>query len=291
MNILLYAKIVRAHALPLSILPVLSCFFYAKYNYGTVNTKAILFIGLAAVLFHLATNSISEYRDFCKNIDDPSSEFPRYKLIKCGCLDIKPRNILLIGWGAFFLASIFGIIAVFCSSIVILFSGLLGAALSLFYSEWPIGYKYRAFGELAVFAAFGPVLVFSCIFALTHRFGVNDLIFSLPIGLLATSVLVANNIRDYSYDCGRIKTLATILGLKLTYALLFFVVNLAFLLVPILIYTKSLPKSCLSVLLAYPLLFLSINRVGTPKFIDIFGMLYVAYCAFLCSVLFIALIN
>ena len=278
MNFLLYLRVIRTHALLISILPVISSYLYAKYNYPFLSIRPFLFVAFSIVLFHLATNTISEYRDFKTGIDDPNSKGANYKLIKTA---LPPKHILYIGVASFVVASILGICAVIFSGIEILIAGLCGAFMSLCYSEWPFGYKYRAMGELAVFLAYGPLLTFSCVFSLVSIFSFNDFLFSIPFGLLATAVLTANNIRDYEYDIKRIKTLATVFGLRFTYSFLFFIVHLAFLIIPILIYKNTLPKSSFWIFLSYPILSLSIKLIKTERFIDVFGMLAFAFCILL----------
>jgi 1,4-dihydroxy-2-naphthoate octaprenyltransferase len=224
-------------------------------------------------------NTISEYRDCEKEVDYQDSPGPKYRLIT----GIVPRkNILYLGITSFVIASILGIIAVFLSGIKILFAGLFGAALSLFYSEYPFGYKYKALGELGVFLAYGPVLCFACIVALTNSFSLLDLLLSIPFGLITTSVLLANNIRDYDYDKTKIKTLVTVVGLKWAYAILFFIINTAFLIILLLIYIETIPKSCFLVFASYFTLFLTAKRIGKPNFVDIFGILQALFCALLC---------
>lgn len=279
LNLLLYMKVARIHALLLSILPIISSYLYAKYNYQSLNIKPFIFVASSAVLFHLATNTISEFRDFKNGVDDPNSKGADYRLVKIN--NINPKNILYIGVSSFFMASVLGVLAVIFSGVEILIAGLFGAFISLFYSEWPFGYKYKAMGELAVFFAYGPLITYSCVFSLSSNFSVNDFLFSIPFGLLITAVLMANNIRDYDFDRLKIKTLATVLGLRLTYILIFSIVHIAFLIIPILIYKGALPKACFSVFLSYTILFLSIKLIKTERFIDVFGMLLFAFCVIL----------
>ena len=282
MSFLIYLKAVRAHTLLMTILLTFSCYSYSKLHYSILNTRAFIFVAVSIVLFHLSVNSISEYRDFKKGMDDNKSEDENHMIVT-GL--VQPKHILHIGVCSFATASLLGLYAVLLSSPVLLISGLIGAGISLFYSEWPFGYKYKALGELGVFLAYGPLLVFSCIYSLTSQFGVNEFLLSISFGLLTTAVLTANNIRDYYFDFKRIKTLATVFGLRWTYSILFFIVHLAFLIIPILIYRRAIPQTCWFVFCAYPILFTSIKKIGTSKFIDVFGILQVAFCVIFCIAL------
>jgi 1,4-dihydroxy-2-naphthoate octaprenyltransferase len=258
---------------------IILCYFaYSLRNFENVNIIPFLFVSISAVLFHLSANTISEYQDCKKGVDDKNSPGPKYRLIT-GIVPAK--NILYIGIVSFASASILGIIAVFLSGIKILLAGLIGAGISLFYSESPFGYKYKALGEFGVFLAYGPVLCFSSIFSLAEDFRLIDFLFSIPFGLLTSVVLLANNIRDYDFDKKKIKTLVTVMGLKRSYATLFFIVNLSFLIILFLIYLKTIPKTCSIVFISYFVLLFSIKRIGTPNFVDIFGILQVLFCVFI----------
>jgi 1,4-dihydroxy-2-naphthoate octaprenyltransferase len=213
-------------------------------------------------------------------VDDPRSPGTKYRLVS-GIIH-RQKNILYLGIIAFGLAILFGIIAVYLSTIYLLIPGILGGACALFYSEWPFKFKYRALGEAVVFTGYGPLFGFACIFSLTQNFNYHDLLFSIPFGLVTLNVLLANNIRDYHFDIGKTKTLSTILGLKFSYTLLFFIGHLVYLFALILIYKNIIPKAGFITLIGYPLMILSINKIGTPKFINIFGMMQILYCLTTC---------
>ena len=254
---------------------IISCYFvYALRNYAELSLLPFCFVSFAALLFHLSVNTIAEYRDCEKGVDDKTSPGPKYRLIR----DPVPRkNVLYLGYSAFSFAAIFGICAVFLSGVEILIAGLIGAALCLFYSEF-LGYKYKALGDIGVFFAYGPVLCFATIFSLSKSFDYLDLLFSIPFGLMTVSILLVNNIRDYEFDKRKIKTLVTILGVKWSYTILFFIVHFAYFIIIFLIYKNLLPKLCFISFFSYPVLFLSLKRFGRPEFVDVFGMVHFSFC-------------
>jgi 1,4-dihydroxy-2-naphthoate octaprenyltransferase len=179
------------------------------------------------------------------------------------------------------LAGCIGVVVALRSTPILFVPGLLGATLALFYSEKPIGYKYKGVGEIGVFLAYGPVITFSCVFSLAQKFDLNDLLFSMPFGLFSAAVLLANNIRDYQFDLHRTTTLTTLFGSKISYAVLFFIVHLGLFFVPILVFARALPKLSLLTLCSCPLLFLSIKKLDQPRLIDAFGIMHVSYCLLL----------
>ncbi len=272
-KIILYAKVARIQALFLSILPcVLSYIYCQRYYIDTYfNQKAFIFTCISFVLFNLAVNTISEYRDCINGIDNPKSPGTKYRLVT----GIVPRkNVLILGIVSFIIASICGIFALYHSSLYLLMPGVIGAGIALFYSENPLGLKYKALGEVCVFICYGLLLGFSTIFSLTNNCKVIDIIVFIPGGLLITCVVLANNIRDYYFDLEKTNTLVTTIGLKKSYLLLYFIANLSFIINTILVYCNFLYKNVLYILMAYPILLVSWKFKDHPKFINCFGILF-----------------
>jgi 1,4-dihydroxy-2-naphthoate octaprenyltransferase len=262
--------------------PILCTYFYSRIKYDDLHLLPFIFVSIAILLFHLSVNTISEYRDFIRGVDDGNIDGPKYRLVS-GV--IEPIKIKYLGITAFVLASLSGFIALTLSSKLLIIPGIIGAGLSIFYSEWPIRYKYKAFGEIGVFIAYGPLLFFSCIYSLTEHICLKDLALSIPIGLLTMCVLLANNIRDYNFDKSRIKTLPTVIGLKAAYTVLFSSVHISFLCIPIFIYAQIVPMYSFLVLIAWPIIHLTIKAIDSNRFVDIFGIIQASYCIILAFIL------
>ncbi|MDR1289363.1 MAG: prenyltransferase [Holosporales bacterium] len=259
--------------------PVICSYLYCRFHYPPLNTTAFLFVAISIILFHLSVNTISEYRDCLKGVDDGNINGPQYRLVAWP--SIKPIYILRLGLTSFSLAVFSGFIAVFTASILLLIPGLIGASIALFYSEWPIGYKYKAMGEVGVFLAYGPLLVCSCVFALTNQFCWRDILMSIPFGLLTMCVVLANNIRDLDFDRGKTRTLPSVIGLRMSYTLLFSAVHLSFAIVLFLICIDAITGMSSLSLLSYPIIFASIKTLNSPKFVDVFGAIQAVFCALL----------
>lgn len=236
-KIFLYAKIARAQTLLMTVSLICCSFLYAKYNYKAHFNFAFLCVSLSIIFFHVAVNTISEYRDCVKGVDNIHSSGTKYRLIT-GLVPY--RNIYYLGLGSFLLAAVIGIIALCYGPMLLIIPGLIAAGIVFFYSEKPVGLKYKAFGELCVFLGYGPLLYSACILSLTNNLHLCDLIFSVPFGLLTTCVLLANNIRDYDFEKGKTVTLTIKYGLKFSYFLLFFMVNLSFLFIPYLVFHANI---------------------------------------------------
>lgn len=273
-SILLYARVSRAHTLLMPALLIICAYMYTKYHYKVYSMRSFSFVSLSIVLYNLAANTISEYRDCERGLDDAHSPGTKYRLIT----GIVPKkHILHIGITAFILASISGILALISRPYTLLFPGILAAFITFCYSEQPFGLKYKALSEICVFVTYGFLIFSSCILSLTHTLCPKDLLFSIPFGLLTANVVLANNIRDYRFEQGKTVTIPIKYGLKFSYSLLFLMVHLAFLCIPFFVYFNIMPKLGFISLLAYLFIFPSIQKINSSAFINCFGLMQATF--------------
>ncbi|MDR1391000.1 MAG: prenyltransferase [Holosporales bacterium] len=263
----------------MSILLLFCGYIYSRYHYNTLCYPPFFCVGLAAIFFHLSANTISEYRDCKTGIDNIHSPDTKYRLVSKA---VPENHILTIGLTSFGVAVGLGVIAAVVWQKLLFFPGAIAAVIVFSYSEWPLKLKYRAFGEVCVFLQYGPIMFSSCILALTGKISIEDMIFSIPFGLLTSLVLLANNIRDYEFEKNKTTTLTTKYGLKTSYFLLFFIVHLSFLFIPFFVYYNLLPKTGFMVFLSYPIIFLSMKKIETSEIIKIFGILQILFALLVC---------
>ena len=93
--------------------------------------------------------------------------------------------------------------------------GLVSIVVAVAYTGGPYPLGYHGLGDLAVFVIFGLVAVVGTEYVQSLRFSSAALAASLPVGLLATAVLVVNNLRDVDTDraAGK-RTLAVKIGAR-----------------------------------------------------------------------------
>jgi 1,4-dihydroxy-2-naphthoate octaprenyltransferase len=91
--------------------------------------------------------------------------------------------------------------------------GLLCFAAALAYSGGPRPYGAAGLGEIFVFVFFGLVATVGASYVQLERVAVQSILAAVPVGLLATAILVVNNLRDVRTDevAGKV-TLAVRLG-------------------------------------------------------------------------------
>ncbi|MGH9181748.1 MAG: 1,4-dihydroxy-2-naphthoate octaprenyltransferase, partial [Acidimicrobiales bacterium] len=113
--------------------------------------------------------------------------------------------------------------------------GAASLAAGWFYTGGPRPYGYAGFGEAFVFTFFGLVATVGSAYVHLERVSGLAVTASIPVGLLATALLVVNNLRDIPTDAvaGK-KTLAVRMGDPATRALYVGCLAGAFLSLPLL---------------------------------------------------------
>jgi 1,4-dihydroxy-2-naphthoate octaprenyltransferase len=212
-QISLWVQAARLFALPASIVPVLVGALYTlSHHTGHVYWELLPVIVVASVLFHTGTNFVSEYFDFKKGVDREET-YGSSRILVDGLM--KPKTVLYGGYAAFALGFLLGMILVAIHGLPILILGIVGLLGGIFYTGFPIGYKYYGMGDLLVFLLMGPLMVLGTNLALTGTWNYDLIWVSLPVGFLVAAILNANNIRDIMHDSkAKINTLATLFGIN-----------------------------------------------------------------------------
>jgi len=202
----------RAFSFPVSALPVLVGAAAAS-SAAAWRWDVLVVSVLGAVALHGAGNLFNDYFDFRKGVDRrvEDDEGRPGRLLVRGALS--PAAVLQ---EAFFCATVGALCGVYiilrCGGGIVLF-GIAAAAGLYAYTGPPFYLKYRALGEVVVFIVFGPLLVVGAAFAQTGRVEWGALLFSIPVGLVTTAILVGNNLRDEQEDRqARITTLTHAIG-------------------------------------------------------------------------------
>ncbi|MCB2224479.1 MAG: 1,4-dihydroxy-2-naphthoate polyprenyltransferase [Actinobacteria bacterium] len=99
----------------------------------------------------------------------------------------------------------------------ILAIGAASLVAALGYTGGPVPYGYRALGEAFVFVFFGLAATVGSRFAHDGTAPLDAWLLAVPVGMLVTAILVANNVRDIDTDraAGK-RTLAVVLGRRRT---------------------------------------------------------------------------
>jgi len=142
--------------------------------------------------------------------------------------------VLIATYITFGLAVACGIYLVTVAGPWLLAIGAASILAGILYTGGPRPYGYEGLGEVFVFLFFGVVAVAGSYFAQVKRLEWEALVLAVPVGLLASGILVVNNVRDLETDrrAGK-RTLAVRLGRERTRGLFVAMIALAFLSAPL----------------------------------------------------------
>ncbi len=234
----IWLQAVRAFAFPASVVPVLLGGALALHCEHPVKWGLYPIVIICALLYHAATNLISDYFDWIKGVDKDYT-FGSSRVIVEGLLT--PRQILIGGWIAFAIAVVLGLSLVYFRGVPMLLLGIIGLLGGYLYTGRPLGYKYFALGDLGVFILMGPLMVIGTYLALTGTYDSIALWTSIPVGMLTAAILHSNNTRDIQHDGeAKVRTFAGLIGHKAAKVEYLFLVGGAFLMVLSMIFLKIL---------------------------------------------------
>ncbi len=199
----------RPRTLPVSLAPVLVGTAVA-HQLGGLRALPAFAAALGALLLQIGSNFANDVFDFEKGADTEARIGPP-RATQLGLLS--PRALKRGMFVVFGLAVLVGLYLTFVAGPAILAIGVFSIAAAIAYTggPWPLG--YHGLGDLAVFVFFGVVAVTGTCFVQLGEVPPLAVVASIPVGALATAILVVNNLRDVDTDrvAGK-RTLAVRLG-------------------------------------------------------------------------------
>ncbi|MBV9471716.1 MAG: 1,4-dihydroxy-2-naphthoate polyprenyltransferase [Solirubrobacterales bacterium] len=220
----------RVRTLPASVAPVLVGTALAGYLhvFHPLRFAAAL---IGAVFIQVGTNLSNDYSDARRGADAEDRLGP--VRVTAGGL-VPPKRVLVATYATFGVAVLAGAYLIAVAGWQLLLVGAASILAGVLYTGGPRPYGYEGLGELFVFLFFGIVAVAGSFFVQLKRLDWEAFALAVPVGLLAASILVVNNVRDIDTDrrAGK-RTLAVRLGRERTRALFAGTVYLAYLLTPL----------------------------------------------------------
>lgn len=242
---------IRPFSLGTSLLPVFFGTALANRAGFPISTKVLFLTLFVAILIHVATNLTNSLYDWISGHDQPAS------IQAIPILKDNPHGEMVVQRALSFLALLTAFISVlfaYYTSWPMLIWPTLGYLGGIYYTKPPIAYKHRGVSLPAVFLLMGMILPMVSFAAHTTFMNWELVILCLPLALLVTAILAANELRDHKEDtaAGSITftvRLGTHFGAMLYYAL----VTLPYLCVSLGILWLAVPQSALLVFLSLPL--------------------------------------
>jgi 1,4-dihydroxy-2-naphthoate octaprenyltransferase len=182
---------------------------------GTVPGGLIWWRALAALVVSLAlqvaTNYANDYSDGVRGTDADDRRVGPVRLVGQGLAS--PGAVKRAALTAFAVAGAVGAALAVAGGPELFVVGALAIAAGWFYTGGPRPYGYAGLGEVFVFVFFGVVATAGSAYVQTGELTALALGASVPVGFLATALLVVNNLRDIPGDTAVGKrTLAVRLG-------------------------------------------------------------------------------
>jgi 1,4-dihydroxy-2-naphthoate octaprenyltransferase len=167
------------------------------WDVGAFRWDAALAALIGAFLIQIATNFANDLYDFQKGADTEGRLGP-VRAAQAGLLKVGQLRRGIIVTFAFALG--IGIYLTWIAGPAVIAIGLSSIAAGLAYTGGPFPLAYNGLGDVFVMAFFGFVAV--CGTAFVQALHVPDVAWfaSIPIGALATAILVVNNVRDFEGD-------------------------------------------------------------------------------------------
>ena len=199
----------RLRTLPAAVAPVLVGTAWAGFLHVFHPLRLVAAL-LGSILIQVGTNLSNDYSDARRGADTEERLGP--VRVTAGGL-VPPRQVLVATYATFGLAVLVGAYLIVVAGWQLLIIGVASILAGVLYTGGPRPYGYEGLGELFVFLFFGVVAVVGSFFVQVRHYDWEAFALSVPVGLLASAILVVNNTRDIDTDrrAGK-RTLAVRLG-------------------------------------------------------------------------------
>lgn len=200
----------RPRTLPASVVPVVVGSAVAGAGGSFVWWRALL-AAVVAVALQVGTNYANDYSDGVRGTD--TDRVGPARLVGGGLASA--GAVRAAAMAAFTVAGVAGLVLAATVSWWLLVVGAASVAAGWLYTGGPKPYGYYGLGEVFVFVFFGVVATVGTAYVQLGRLTGLAFLAAVPVGLLAVSMLVVNNLRDIPGDTvsGK-RTLAVRIGTR-----------------------------------------------------------------------------
>jgi len=261
-KIKIWLRAIRPFSLTGSAIPVtLGAILAIKYNEFQIG-YFILSI-FAIVLLQTAVNLLSDHDDFENKVDTKDSYGSSGVILENLLSSKQVRNggIICLAFGC-----IIGLFLTYEKGFLILILGLIGAIGGYSYTGKPLQLKYIGLGAPLVFMLFGPLMVIGSYYVQLQNVNPEAFYVSIPVGLLTTAILHANDIRDIYHDkSAGIRTLSMIVGINNSIKIYYGMIILSYLSIVVMSIYRILPIWSLLCFVTIPVAYTNFKRLYHAK--------------------------
>jgi 1,4-dihydroxy-2-naphthoate polyprenyltransferase len=197
----LFLRATRLPFLTATFVPVLLGIAVAGWTNG-FNWWVALLTLVGGACIHLGLNVANDVFDTASGADaanvNPTQFSGGSRVVHYGLLSL--RTIALMSFGFYAVGIAIGLVLAATRGWDLLWLGVAGALVSLFYTAPPLKLVHRGVGEIAVFLGFGPIMTLGAYFVQAQQYDWEPLLASLPVGILIALVLYVNEVPDRPAD-------------------------------------------------------------------------------------------
>jgi 1,4-dihydroxy-2-naphthoate octaprenyltransferase len=195
-GVVVWLRGARPRTLVASVCPVLVGTAVAASAGRLVVWRALAAL-VVSVAIQVGVNYANDYSDGVRGTDTPERVGP-VRLVAAGLAS--PGRVRLAAALAFGIAGLSGLALAIAVDPRLLLVGAVSVVAAVLYTGGPRPYGYAGFGELAVLVFFGLVATTGTAYVQLERLSGLALAASIPVGLGAVAILLANNLRDLDGD-------------------------------------------------------------------------------------------
>jgi 1,4-dihydroxy-2-naphthoate polyprenyltransferase len=197
----LFLRATRLPFLTATFVPVLLGIAVAGWTNGFSWWLALLTL-IGGACIHLGLNVANDVFDTTSGADaanvNPTQFSGGSRVVHYGLLSLRAITLLSLGFYAVGIAIGIGLAA--ARGWDLLWLGVAGALLSVFYTAPPLKLVHRGLGEIVVLLGFGPIMTLGAYFVQAQEYDLEPLLASIPVGILIALVLYVNEVPDRPAD-------------------------------------------------------------------------------------------
>jgi 1,4-dihydroxy-2-naphthoate polyprenyltransferase len=197
----LFLRATRLPFLTATFVPVLLGIAVAAWANGFSWWLALLTL-IGGACIHLGLNVANDVFDTASGADaanvHPTQFSGGSRVVHYGLLSLRAITLLSLAFYAVGIAIGVGLAA--ARGWDLLWLGVAGVILSLFYTAPPLKLVHRGLGEIVVLLGFGPIMTLGAYFVQAREYDLEPLLASIPVGILIALVLYVNEVPDRPAD-------------------------------------------------------------------------------------------
>jgi 1,4-dihydroxy-2-naphthoate polyprenyltransferase len=197
----LFLRTTRLPFLTATFVPILLGLAVASWTNGFSWWLALLTL-VGGACIHLGLNVANDVFDTASGADEANVNPTQFsggsRVVLYGLLTL--RQIALLSFGLYAVGIAIGVGLAAARGWELLWLGVAGVVLSVFYTAPPLRLVHRGLGEIVVALGFGPIMTLGAYFVQAQEYDLEPFLVSMPVGILIALVLYVNEVPDRPAD-------------------------------------------------------------------------------------------